>query len=203
MSSKTNKRITKKKDESSSDEETKRVVEDAPRVNDEKKKERETQEQETKTEIKTETKMEAKVNSESNPVEVPKNGVTDFDYAEIKKLDVGSVKNLDMMELVKILIVRGKESHNPALWSSCERLLKQLSGEQTQRERRYNNIPHPKVDFERAPQAYGRGNGGFRPAFGSPMPQPQFSPRRNWSQDQRDQREQRQYQVRRIPPTDE
>ena len=55
--------------------------------------------------------------------------IVDFDQDEIKKYDDEHTKTVDDMTLLKILVVRGKDNHNPALWSGAQRLLKQLNFE--------------------------------------------------------------------------
>lgn len=50
-----------------------------------------------------------------------------FDYEEVRKMDSRCVKDLDdITDLVKILIVRGHDSHNPTLWATGNTLLRQL-----------------------------------------------------------------------------
>lgn len=55
--------------------------------------------------------------------------VIEFDYDEIKNFDATHTKDIDDFTLMRILIVRGKEHHNPAMWAGIQRLLKQLNGE--------------------------------------------------------------------------
>lgn len=64
--------------------------------------------------------------------------ITDFDHDEIRKIDTGIVKNINTMTLLKILIVRGKDNYNPALWAGTQRLLKNLNCEV---ERKPDNFP--------------------------------------------------------------
>lgn len=66
--------------------------------------------------------------SEPKNVTEPKS-ITDFDHDEIRKFDVEHTKAVDDLMLLKILIVRGKDGHNPALWSGTQRLLRQLNFE--------------------------------------------------------------------------
>lgn len=84
-------------------------------------------------------KMQIEDKFEINEQERPKvvNGVStsepksiiDFDHDEIRKLDIEHTKSIDDLMLLKILIVRGKDGHNPALWSGTQRLLRQLNFE--------------------------------------------------------------------------
>lgn len=61
--------------------------------------------------------------------EEKKKSIIDFDQDEIKNLDTGIIKTTDNMTMLKILIVRGKNEHNPALWAGAQRLLRQLNCE--------------------------------------------------------------------------
>ena len=58
--------------------------------------------------------------------EKEKKSVADFDHDEIRKLDVGLIHDTDVTTLLKILVVRGKDTYNPALWGGSQRLLRQL-----------------------------------------------------------------------------
>ena len=58
-----------------------------------------------------------------------KKSIVDFEHGDIRRIDVGDVKKLDNLTLLKILLVRGRDEHNPSLWSGATRLLKQLNCE--------------------------------------------------------------------------
>lgn len=77
--------------------------------------------------------------------------IIEFDHDAIRKLDIGTIKLTDNMTLLKILIVRGKDEHNPSLWAGTQRLLRQLN-----------------CEFERKPNFERRGGndgGNFRKNF--------------------------------------
>ena len=146
MSGKGTKRITKK------------VVKDE-QVNDEVEKEL-SEEQELDEAIKkiSDNKFETndheapKAQETTNTQE--KKSVTDFDHDEIRKLDAERTKTIDDLTLLKILIVRGKDGHNPALWSSSQRLLKQLNFE-VDDDRRFRDSRRGRFN--------GVGRGGYQP----------------------------------------
>lgn len=141
MSNKGKKKSDKKSKNDSSDEDTKEV--ESPIEPDDKPKKKDSDEETPNTkDIKVEQKKEIK-DDKTTPTE---KSVSDFDYDAIKKLDVGPVKDLDMLDLIKILIVRGKDLHNPSLWVSCERLLKQLNGERNPRDRHFEK-PFNRDDY--------------------------------------------------------
>lgn len=81
--------------------------------------------------------------------------IVDFDHDEIRKFDVEHTKAIDDLMLLKILIVRGKDGHNPALWSGTQRLLRQLNFEVDRgnggRFREFNRAPRRGGYQSRAP----------------------------------------------------
>lgn len=109
--------------------------------------------------------------------------ITEFDYDEIRKIDVGDIKKMDNITLMKILVVRGRDSGNSAIWQAMLRLLKQVNCEfdplrEPRFEQRSNNNfprrdfpPRPQFDIQRTPfnggrggyGSRGRGRGGFVP----------------------------------------
>lgn len=80
------------------------------------------------TETKTvEPKTVTTTTTSNNFTPKPVNRDTNFDYEEVRKMDSRCIKNLDdITDLVKILIVRGHDSHNPTLWATGNTLLRQL-----------------------------------------------------------------------------
>jgi len=74
--------------------------------------------------------------------------IIDFDSEEAQKYANKTIKEASIIEILKVLIVRGKDEHNPALWRGSERLLQQLNGE------RQRHPPRGNQPF--------RGNQSFR-----------------------------------------
>lgn len=89
----------------------------------------------------------------TKPVPTPEKSISEFDHAEVRKFDVKHTKDIDDMMLLKILLVRGKDGHNPALWSGSQRLLRQLNFE-------VDNTNRPPRNFGRNQPP--RGRGGFQ-----------------------------------------
>lgn len=92
--------------------------------------------------------------------------ITEFDYDEIRKTDVGSIKKFDNITLMKILVVRGHDEKNPAIWQAMQRLLKQVNCEfdPLQQEPVYQ-----QRDFHQQRRDYdsrSQGRGGFVPRGG-------------------------------------
>ena len=81
----------------------------------------------------TEELKEVKFETNDPDVETPpqpkQKSIADFDYTEIESLDTGSVKALDTVTLLKLLIVRGKKALNPTLWKGVQETLRRLNGE--------------------------------------------------------------------------
>lgn len=94
-------------------------------------------------------------NSAIQPIQttnVQTKSIIEFEPSEVRNQDTGSIKLIDNMTLLKILIVRGKDEHNPALWAGAQRLLKQLNCETDNQRSMYRG--------ERGNQFYGtRGRG--------------------------------------------
>jgi hypothetical protein len=67
--------------------------------------------------------------SQNNVEEVKPKSVCDFDHNDVKKWDDRLTSDMKNDELLKILIVRGRENDNPVLWKGCESVLKQIKGE--------------------------------------------------------------------------
>lgn len=92
--------------------------------------------------------------------------VADFDRKVVETYEVKLVSELDIIELIKVLIVRGDESHNPALASGAEKLLRQLHREVLRtgnpRESQRSEYRHKGKNRGR-----GRGRGRFRGHFGN------------------------------------
>lgn len=55
--------------------------------------------------------------------------IINFSYDEIRNIDKNYVNFIDIITLLKILAVRGNDSHNPALLYGAQRLLRQLNFE--------------------------------------------------------------------------
>lgn len=62
------------------------------------------------------------------------NSIVNFNHDDIKKIDIGKIKEIDNLTLLKILIVRGKNEYNPALWFGAQRLLRQLNCEEEEQQ---------------------------------------------------------------------
>ena len=77
-----------------------------------------------------------------------KQSIVNFDHDEVKALNKKKVEDVNNMELLKVLVVRGEESFNPALKKGVEKLMKMLNGEFLGPRRRFN------------PRQGGRGRGG-------------------------------------------
>lgn len=112
-------------------------------------------------------KMQIEDKFETNEHDTPKvvegasttepKSIIDFDHDEIRKFDVEHTKAIDDLMLLKILIVRGKDGHNPALWSGTQRLLRQLNFEVDR-----GNGGRFR-EFNRAPRFDGPRRGGYQP----------------------------------------
>jgi hypothetical protein len=88
--------------------------------------EQETHEEEHTKGFETNEPEEHKIET---PVENKPKSVINFDASDVLKFNDRLVKDTPDIELLKILIVRGKENHNPSQWKGAERLLQQLNGE--------------------------------------------------------------------------
>ncbi len=55
--------------------------------------------------------------------------IADFDRDEARTFDDRTVSELDVMDLLKVLVVRGADQHNPTLGGESERLMRQLNCE--------------------------------------------------------------------------
>ena len=121
----------------------------------------------TKTPVKTPEKVETKFETndpqepEVAPVQKPKS-IADFDSDEVEKLDVGAVKELDSVTLLKILIVRGKKVLNPTLWKGAQETLRRLNGEVSERPER-PDFRNNRRDNGRNNRDNGGGRGRFQP----------------------------------------
>lgn len=97
----------------------------------------------------------------------PPKSITEFDYDEIRKIDVGSIKKFDNITLMKILVVRGRDEKNPAIWQAMQRLLKQVNCEfdPLQQEPAYQqrDFQPQRRDYDSRNQG---GRGGFVPRGG-------------------------------------
>jgi hypothetical protein len=95
--------------------------------------------------------------------------ITEFDYDEIRKVDVGSIKKLDNITLMKILVVRGRDEKNPAIWQAMQRLLKQVNCEfdplqpEPTYQQRDSGFQNQRRDYDGRQQG---GRGGFVPRSG-------------------------------------
>jgi hypothetical protein len=131
-----------------------------------------TDEEETKEESEEENKYDAIVKKtveelkemqfETNDPEVetptpqPKTkSIADFDYDEVERLDVGAVKAVDSVTLLKLLIVRGKKVLNPTLWKGAQETLRRLNGELETHEN-----TNPRRDFNQG-RNFNQGRGEF------------------------------------------
>jgi hypothetical protein len=65
--------------------------------------------------------------------EVKKPSITDFDRSEVVGLEERKVKDLNSIELLKVLVHRGESSFNPALKTGAMNVMKMLNGESLRR----------------------------------------------------------------------
>lgn len=98
-----------------------------------------------------------------------KKSVTEFDYQEIRNKDVGEIKKLDSEDILKILITRGRDAKNSALWSGAMRLLKQISCEFDPLEQR-GAFRHDFHQRSYEPSYRGGSRGGYRGGRGRGYP---------------------------------
>jgi len=87
------------------------------------------------------------------PTQQPKTkSIADFDYDEVERLDVGAVKAVDSVTLLKLLIVRGKKVLNPTLWKGAQETLRRLNGELETHEN-----TNPRRDFNQGRRDFNQG----------------------------------------------
>lgn len=120
MSTKNSKKIIKKVVEESDEEEIVEKKDDKKQLSDEE------EQKENDTESSGE---EEKKDTKKEEVKTEKKSIIEFDHNEVRKMDVGAVKQISDIDMLKILLVRGEDSHNPALWGGSQRLLRQLNME--------------------------------------------------------------------------
>lgn len=123
----------------------------------------------------------------SEPKKEDKKSITDFDYNDIMKIDVGDVKKLTSDDLLKILIVRGKEGKNSSLWSGALRLLKQINCEFDPLEQR-GRPPFQQRSYDHQ-QGDSFNNGGYRGGYrgrgrGGYQPRGGYMPRDRQTRDE-------------------
>ncbi len=86
--------------------------------------------------------------------------VLDYDADEIQQFDSQHLSSIDSMRLLKVLIERGRNSHNPTLWSGTRRLLQQLNFERIPNplkpKREYPLREYPKKQYGKKKDANGK-----------------------------------------------
>lgn len=92
--------------------------------------------------------VDAKEVEDGEDTNPQKQSIVNFDHDEVKALNKKKVEDVNNMELLKVLVIRGEESFNPALKKGVEKLMKMLNGEFLGPRRRFN------------PRQGGRGRGG-------------------------------------------
>lgn len=71
--------------------------------------------------------------------------ISEFDYDDIRKFDSMNTAKVDSLMMLKILIVRGKDNHNPAQWAGAQRLLKQLNCEDEKVDETENKVSKTEI----------------------------------------------------------
>lgn len=85
-----------------------------------------------------EDKFETNEPTHEQDSEKKQKSIIDFEADEVHKYEGKTLREASIIEILKVLIVRGKTEHNPALWRGSERLLQQLNGERQRHQPRRN-----------------------------------------------------------------